>query len=114
MNWKKYRTHRLAYELTYGEISDDILVCHSCDNPPCCNPDHLFLGTPNDNTQDKKKGRARYLKGSELPQTKLTKNQTIEIIQLYHTNKYTQKYLGERYGVSRSAIDAILRGTNWK
>lgn len=51
--------HRAAYELTYGPIFGNLNVCHSCDNPKCCNPRHLFLGTTRDNIDDKiAKGRA--------------------------------------------------------
>lgn len=53
-----YLSHRFAWELTNGKIPDGMFVCHHCDNPPCCNPAHLFIGTPKDNAQDAmKKGR---------------------------------------------------------
>lgn len=52
--------HRMAYIYTYSEIPDGLLVCHTCDNPACCNPKHLFLGSHKDNTQDMiKKGRSK-------------------------------------------------------
>lgn len=54
------RAHRFAYESKYGAIADGLIVRHKCDNPPCCNPDHLEVGTTKDNAWDKvKRGRHR-------------------------------------------------------
>lgn len=54
---KKVFTHRLALSLSGVDVPADLLVCHKCDNPPCCNPSHLFVGTAADNASDMKAKR---------------------------------------------------------
>ena len=62
-------THRISYELANGPIPDRLVVCHRCDNPPCCNPAHLFVGTPGDNNRDSAaKGRAVNQQKTHCPQ----------------------------------------------
>lgn len=65
---KRILAHRFSYELFNGKFNKELLVCHSCDNPKCVNPNHLWLGTCKENTQDSmKKGRKNYLFGDSNP-----------------------------------------------
>src|SRR5690349_6136897 len=76
--------HRIAYELINGPIPEGMFVCHTCDNPPCCNPTHLFVGTPADNTTDRdQKGRLHAPEGSRHGGALLTEDSVKEMKLLY-------------------------------
>lgn len=106
-----YRSHRFAWILTYGAIPEDLQVCHHCDNPPCCNPKHLFLGTQVDNMADmERKGRAVRHPGSINGSSKLTEPQVAEILEAAGS----QQSIADRYGVSQGLISQIKRGVAWK
>jgi hypothetical protein len=112
---KNLRTHRIAWQITKGEIPDGLFVCHRCDNPACVNPSHLFLGTHKENMEDMtKKGRHHDLKGEQKSQHKLTEKQIIEIHQRYSAGGIYQRELAEEYGVHDSVICRILKGKTWK
>jgi len=66
---KTVGAHRVSYELHYGEIPEEMCVLHTCDTPPCVNPEHLFLGTPTDNNRDRdQKGRNGFSNKTHCPQ----------------------------------------------
>jgi hypothetical protein len=112
---KSWRAHRLAYYLTYGEIPKGILVCHKCDNPPCCNPEHLFLGTDLENTTDKiQKNRAAYSLGVINGANKLTEQQVRDIRAEHATGTIGYKRLGLKYGVHAQTISDIVRDKIWR
>lgn len=108
---KNYYAHRLSWELTNGEIEDGQCVLHRCDNKLCANPDHLFLGSVDDNMKDKVLKR-RQLKGSEIATSKLTEQQVREIKTI--RSKTTVEVLSQAYNVSKATIINICQGRSWK
>lgn len=107
--------HRMAFLLTYGEVPDDLSVCHSCDNPPCCNPRHLWLGTRIDNNLDRdQKGRARSgdSRADNNPNAKLGAYHVAYIRRRLRDGEYIAD-LAEELGVSRSAVTGAALGKTW-
>lgn len=95
------RAHRIAYFLANGELPDKSLVCHRCDNPKCCNPAHLFLGTHQDNMTD----MAEKHRGTNT----LTADQEKSIVEQFNDMGFTKPQLAEIYQVPESLIQSILR-----
>ncbi len=114
--------HRFSWELHFGEIPAGQCVLHSCDNPPCANPRHLFLGTRADNNADmRRKGResrAGFFSAERFardghPQAKITRQDAESIRSLYRPRKVTCKALAAQFGVSEHTVRAILSGRLW-
>lgn len=112
---KPWQAHRVAWILTYGPIPEGLGVLHHCDNPGCCNPYHLFLGTPADNVADAvRKGRQRGPKGERNPKSKLTEDNVLDIRELHDTGEWTQREIAEEFDVSRGAIRGVVNRRTWK
>jgi hypothetical protein len=109
-----WKSHRVAWLLTRGE-RPSLLVCHRCDNPPCCNPAHLFLGTNADNIADRDaKGRTAVGMvthfGEASPLAKLSDEQVRQIRELYAGGGISQAAIAARYGVAQTHVGRIVRG----
>jgi hypothetical protein len=107
--------HRAAWEVTHGKPPADMCVCHSCDNPGCCNPAHLFLGTYADNNHDRdRKKRHTALRGQEHPRPgkKLTENDVREIRHRVAVGE-SQRAVARSKQVAHSTVGDIIRGQTW-
>ena len=101
-------THRLAYLLHFGVQPGSHDVCHVCDNKLCCNPHHLFLGTPQENSADMvRKGRSKY--GQSHPNARLMPTH----IDVIRRSTDAQNDLAARFGVSQQHISNIQTGMRW-
>ena len=114
-NRKGHIASRFAWELTHGPISAELFVCHSCDNPECVNPAHLFLGTAKDNYHDMaRKNRVADTSGELHGNAKLTSIQIVQIRNLYATGKHSQEALGEMFGIGQTCVSKIVRFERWQ
>lgn len=106
-------THRVAFFIEYGEFDKKLCVCHKCDNPTCCNPNHLFLATSAENTQDKVlKGRHKVPCGEKNGQSKLFDKDIIKIRNLYSRNM-PQSIIAKLFNLHQSNVHHIVHRKTW-
>jgi hypothetical protein len=108
-----YLAHRIMYYLATGKKPGPLCVCHTCDNPGCCNPAHFFLGTLSDNSVDmraKGRGYISVIKGVDIWNAKLTEEQVLEI----RASGETQRVTAAKYGIAQSAVSKIKSRLTWK
>jgi hypothetical protein len=113
------RAHRITYRHYKGEIPNGMYICHRCDVPTCCNPDHLFLGTPQDNRadchnkhRDSAPPKNPHLRGERHYAAKFTADQVADIrAELSRGGVANQ--IAKRYGVCRDTIGKIKREERW-
>lgn len=113
-----WQAHRVAYRLYYGEFDISLNCCHHCDNPPCCNYRHLFLGTSTDNVRDAMQ-KGRWFKpipqpGEQNPRHKLTEEQVKEIRRIHAMGKLNQRAIARQFGVDFHTVNLIVLRVNWK
>lgn len=110
---KKIKAHRASYSIHRGSIPDGFEVCHVCDVRCCINPDHLFLGTHQDNINDMT-AKDRHPKGEVVGRSKVTEADVLAIRAIYAIGGTTQRELGERFGLHNSVISKIINRKNWQ
>lgn len=117
LRYQRYRVPRLVFEFDRGHppSPEKPCICHTCDNPDCCNPKHLWAGTPGDNNRDREeKGRSVRLVGEDHPNAKLTANQVQAARAQYQAGSISQAKLARRLGISRTTLHPILQRTAWR
>jgi hypothetical protein len=108
---RELRAHRVAYEAAKGPIPTGLIVRHTCDNPPCCNPAHLLVGTSADNSADMLE-RRRQLLGEQVDRAKLTAQDVVEIRARYAAGERCAS-IARDFPVGWSAIKDVVRRATW-
>ncbi len=109
---KAYLAHRFAWEQSHGPIPTGMKVLHHCDNPPCCNVDHLFLGTDADNSADMI-AKGREARGERIGRAELTENSVRAIRIVYGRGGVSMHEVARRFGVSYGTVHSVLSRRTW-
>ena len=113
LDGRELRAHRVAWMLFRGEIAPGVVVCHKCDVRACVNPEHLFLGTVADNSQDMlNKGRSS--RGERHHSAKLTEDQVSRIKTMLAEGRLYISEIAREFGVTPSTIQGIKQGKSWR
>lgn len=108
---KNKKVHRASYEIFNGEIPNGLFILHSCDNPICCNPEHLTTGTNADNLRDMtRKGRNRPQRGENNGRSKLNVQQVLIIKHM----KGVYREIAKLFNVGTTVVADIKRGKTWR
>lgn len=112
---EQYYAHRVSYTIHYGPIPYKMEVCHSCDNPPCVKPKHLFLGSRKENAYDSvRKGRQDPRDGENNPAARLTWSDVEWIRKVYLLEaEFTQANLAKLFGVTNATISNVINNRTW-
>ncbi len=108
-NW---RSHRFVYTLEHGTIPDGMFVLHKCDNPACCNPRHLYLGTAQDNSTDMKRRNPNH-KRNVTRAHRDASPLNWSIVKDIRSSDLSPRVLSEKYGVSTDCIYGVLANKSW-
>ena len=114
MNRKHLRAHRFSWVLHNGPIPTGMCVLHRCDNPPCVNIKHLFLGTREQNNADRNRKKRTVIVRGEKSGRAILNRQIVKLIKRHIKKGVTFSHLGQLFGVRWQTIQAIAKGRTWK
>jgi hypothetical protein len=109
---KTINAHRLAFFFSGGVLTEGMCACHTCDNPACCNPTHLFAGTHKENMADRDK-KGRQAKGVQMKRGMLTDDKVLAL-RNERNQGMTLRALADKYGICKHAAWEVAKGVTWK